>query len=190
MYSFIFFFYRIVLAIELIEEAALAVADIPTTLFFPAAPFCGELFVWVWFGLVAVFLASSGQQEFRLQADGCALLGDEEVKCETDSDGKPSVPANWSEVCSAHSPTCEFYRYGNPSEANWLQVFNFFALLWCLFFSSAAEEMIMAGAFAAWYFTRDKKELHSAPLIASVGRQMISIIHTSVVNQVWQLYTG
>ncbi len=51
-----------------------------------------------------------------------------------------------------------------------MQVFNLFALLWCLFFCAAAEEMIMAGAFASWYFTRDKKDLRDSPLAASAGR--------------------
>jgi choline transporter-like protein 2/4/5 len=50
------------------------------------------------------------------------------------------------------------------------QLYNLFALLWGLFFLSAFEEMVMAGAFASWYWTFDKKNIPSAPLSASVYR--------------------
>eukprot|EP00094_Tigriopus_californicus_P004803 TCALIF_04623-PA protein Name:"Similar to SLC44A5 Choline transporter-like protein 5 (Macaca fascicularis)" AED:0.13 eAED:0.13 QI:715/0.81/0.91/1/0.63/0.75/12/74/636 len=50
------------------------------------------------------------------------------------------------------------------------EIFNVFGLLWGLFFVSAMEEMVMAGAFAAWYWTFDKKNLPSAPLTRSFGR--------------------
>ncbi len=50
-------------------------------------------------------------------------------------------------------------------------MFNLFGLFWCLFFSAAFEEMSMAGAFAQWYFTRDKGEVGAVtPLVQSVGR--------------------
>ena len=45
-----------------------------------------------------------------------------------------------------------------------------FGVLWTLFFISAMEQMIMAGAFAQWYFTMDKNKLADAPLLGSVFR--------------------
>ena len=44
-------------------------------------------------------------------------------------------------------------------------------LLWGLFFLSALEELVMAGAFSAWYWTFNKKDdLPTAPLSLSVWR--------------------
>lgn len=42
-----------------------------------------------------------------------------------------------------------------------------------MFFITAMEQMIMAGAFAQWYFTMDKNELAKAPLLRSVQRFVI-----------------
>ncbi len=116
--------FRILIAIELIEEAALAVADIPSTLFFPLAPFLAQLVILAWFCICAVYLASAGEQFFRLRNDGScpALEANEEIDCDKDDDGEPIVPNvnNISAVCP--EAVCEFYRYGNPTEANWLQV--------------------------------------------------------------------
>ena len=51
------------------------------------------------------------------------------------------------------------------------QLFNLFMLLWGLFFLSALEELVMAGAFSAWYWTFNKKDdLPSAPLSLSAWR--------------------
>ena len=51
------------------------------------------------------------------------------------------------------------------------QLFNLFMLLWGLFFLSALEELVMAGAFSAWYWTFNKKDdLPAAPLSLSAWR--------------------
>ena len=47
-----------------------------------------------------------------------------------------------------------------------------FGLLWGMFFITAFEEMVMAGAFSSWYWTLDKSDLPSAPLLRSVGRTL------------------
>ena len=51
-----------------------------------------------------------------------------------------------------------------------LQLFNLFMLLWGLFFLSALEELVMAGAFSAWYWTFNKKDVPAAPLSLSAWR--------------------
>ena len=43
-------------------------------------------------------------------------------------------------------------------------------LLWGLFFLSALEELVMAGAFASWYWTFNKKDIPAAPLSMSAWR--------------------
>jgi len=101
--------------------------------------------------------------------------GGESVSCEEDDDGRYRPPANLT-CPDEDGGACQFVRFGNTAATNWMQVFNVFALLWALFFVSAWEEMAMAGAFAQWYFTRDKdgegskEQLASLPLTKSVYR--------------------
>ena len=53
-----FMFTRIKIAIELIEEASIAVGDMMSTLFFPIIPFIMEVIFVAWFFAVAAFLSS------------------------------------------------------------------------------------------------------------------------------------
>ena len=129
------------------------------------------------------------------------------LDCPMSGDGRPVLPDNVTAICA--DATCEFYRYGNPDTYNWLQVrlghwgvyymdkcinlssfqlYNLFGLLWGLFFLSALEEMVMAGAFAAWYFTKDKSQLHRAPLMLSARRlEMTYYMHRNVhyIEKFW-----
>ena len=62
----LFLYPRIQIAIELLEEASKAVAAMPSVLFFPVAPFLFQAGVILWFLLVGVFLASSGDKEYKV----------------------------------------------------------------------------------------------------------------------------
>ncbi len=61
---------RIKIAIELIEEASIAVGDMMSTLFFPVVPFCLEVIFVAWFVVVAAFLASWNKQIFQWNITG------------------------------------------------------------------------------------------------------------------------
>ena len=50
------------------------------------------------------------------------------------------------------------------------QFYNIFGLLWGLFFLAALDEMVLAGAFASWYWTLDKSKVPNFPLLASFYR--------------------
>lgn len=160
---------RIKLAIELIEEGSIAVGHMMSTLLFPVVPFICDLVVIAWFVLLASFLASVGEQSFMLNTSDCkdprvlSQYPRSGFKC----DGE-TPPQNVTDICP--EARCDFFKYGTTSLANYLQIFNVFGLLWGLFFVSAMEEMVMAGAFAAWYWTFDKKNLPSAPLTRSFSR--------------------
>ena len=49
---------------------------------------------------------------------------------------------------------CVFEKYGPDIINRGLQIFNFVGLFWLLFFFGAMGEMVMAGAFSGWYWTR------------------------------------
>ena len=68
---------RVKIAIELIEEASIAVGHMMSTLFFPLVPFIWQFLIIVWFVLVAIFLASSGVAEYKIDLNGqekCKLV--------------------------------------------------------------------------------------------------------------------
>ena len=68
---------RVKIAIELIEEASISVGHMMSTLFFPLVPFIWQFLIIVWFVLVAIFLASSGVAEYKIDLngqEGCKLI--------------------------------------------------------------------------------------------------------------------
>ena len=62
---------RIKIAIELIEEGSIAVGHMMSTLLFPLVPFLWQFLIVGWFLLVAVYLASSGVAEYKIDLEGC-----------------------------------------------------------------------------------------------------------------------
>ncbi|XP_063592712.1 choline transporter-like protein 4 [Penaeus indicus] len=60
---------------------------------------------------------------------------------------------------------CFIYAY--------VQIYNVFGLFWSMFFISAFGEMVLAGAFASWYWAFDKsKDVPSLPVTYSFGRTL------------------
>ena len=54
---------------------------------------------------------------------------------------------------------CQFTRYVKSEDASWMQWFNLFGFYWGMFFASALSELILAGVFATWYWTWNKKDV-------------------------------
>ena len=157
------------IAIELIEEASIAVGSMMSTLFFPIIPFILESIVIVWFIVVAMFLASSGEAEYRVHnLDECACVNPEDDKNWKEDDECEIETFNCNTTCP--TSRCEFFRYGPTKEANYLQIYNLFGLFWGMFFVSALDQMVLAGAFASWYWTFDKRKVPSMPLMSSFFR--------------------
>ena len=174
-----FFRSRIKIAIELIEEASIAVSHMMSTLFFPLVPFVLEVIFVAWFITVGAFLASSNEKRFHYNinhlstvrkdclvngtkiVDGSECDGNQTLYCDKDTDD--------TEVDVV---TCEFYKFGPTTEASYMQVYNLFGFFWGLFFLEALDQMVLAGAFASWYWTLDKRDVPKLPLISSFYRTL------------------
>ena len=65
---------------------------------------------------------------------------------------------------------CQFYRYGQTSEGLYMQIYNLFGFFWGLFFLEALDQMVLAGAFASWYWVLNKKDVPKLPLMSSFSR--------------------
>jgi len=81
-------------------------------------------------------------------------------------------------VCdSANSSTadeiCTFIKYGGQQYATYMQIYALFMFLWCMNFFIAFGQMVLAGAFASYYWAFDKsKDVPTCPLLSSIGRTL------------------
>jgi choline transporter-like protein 2/4/5 len=68
------------------------------------------------------------------------------------------IPLGFEQICSGQCPgaICKFFETGGNFYVTVLQIYNLFGLFWGLFFVSALSEMVLAGAFASWYWAFDK----------------------------------
>ena len=66
----------------------------------------------------------------------------------------------------------EFVRYAKSPFWFWIRLYHLFGLLWLANFIVACQHMVIAGAVAGWYFTRDKSDL-KLPILASFKRLVI-----------------
>jgi len=161
---FIFLRKRIQIAIALIEEGSKAVGTMFSSLFFPIIPYLFQLLVVFWFLVVALFLASSGKQEYRVAFRGdsqtsapCNCFHDTKVVNTTQN--ATCLPEEF-QSCTTGCPgvVCQFVKYKDNSDYSLFSFFNVFGLYWGVFFFGAFGEMVLAGVFSQWYWTLDKKK--------------------------------
>ncbi|CAB4055499.1 SLC44A2_4_5 [Lepeophtheirus salmonis] len=113
-----------------------------------------------------------GEAQYRvnLNGDTCADCMNGKVPFKTGDSCHIEI-FNCSSSPDCKLSRCEFFRYGPTDVANILQLINLFGLFWGLFFISAMGQMILAGAFASWYWAFDKKrDVPSTPLLSSSYR--------------------
>lgn len=164
---FIFLRKRIQIAISLIQQGSKAVGQMFSTLFFPIVPFLFQLIVAGWFLAIAMYLSSSGVSEFRvaIQEKGNVCLESNKGACLNPNTNQTYLTNDTCTMstfssCASQCPSasCNFVRYTKSSDISWMQVFNLFGLYWGIFFFAAFGELVLAGVFAEWYWTMNKKK--------------------------------
>ncbi|XP_043225638.1 choline transporter-like protein 4 isoform X2 [Amphibalanus amphitrite] len=164
-------FKRLRIAIEVIEEASKAVTSILTTLLYPLVPWLMQLAAIVFYATLTLYVASMGTSEYRVTA----LPDDCPESCGRFQMNATCDPDMFQQICQRQcaDAECSFFGYKKFDCIPYIHFYNLFCLLWVLFFASAMGEMILAGAFAAWYWTFDKsKNLPTTPLLDSAGRTL------------------
>jgi len=164
---------RISLAISLIEQAAQAISQTLSSLLFPIIPFSMQLLVCGWFMLVAAFLATSSDQEYRVtMQEGTNCSSHPECYKSPQDMYQPTDLCSSSAFspCEASCPgaMCQFVKYTRSKDYSLLQVVNVFGLYWGLFFCSSFSELVLAGVFSHWYWKRGTKRLPSWPVTRAV----------------------
>lgn len=74
-------------------------------------------------------------------------------------------------ACSSCQPPilCKFTKYTKTVGIyNWMQWFNLFGFYWTMNFVTAYGELILAGIFARWYWTKHKSEIPCTAVGSSI----------------------
>ncbi|CAG2231424.1 SLC44A2_4_5 [Mytilus edulis] len=142
---------RIRIAIALIKEGSRAVGTMMFTLIWPLIPFLLQLIVFGYWLTIAVYLASTGRaQSFAFNNKSVYAY--------------PNGSWKFDEITSATSQL-----FGEVCDDT--SIYNLFMLFWLINFSIALGQMVLAGAFASYYWTFFKPEdLPLFPLSGSLWR--------------------
>lgn len=126
-----------------------------STLLFPLFPFLLHIGVFALWGSIAIWLASSGQEVCRLKETNGQVYNTS-TKCD----------------CTAKVTGCTYVGIEKESETIfWLQVYNLFAFFWLSCFVTALGDIALAGAFASYYWARDKRhDVPTFPVIRALNR--------------------
>ncbi|XP_037780693.1 choline transporter-like protein 2 [Penaeus monodon] len=148
---------RINIAIALIGQASKCVGDIMSPLL-PVVPSSCTFSGFFWCGLL-----SSREAISHVPCQVCLLQCTENATCNFETFDNSSCPG----------AMCQFYDYYVDPNIPRLHIYNVFGLFWSMFFISAFGEMVLAGAFASWYWAFDKsKDVPSLPVTYSFGRTL------------------
>ncbi|XP_053328892.1 choline transporter-like protein 4 [Spea bombifrons] len=164
---------RILIAIALIKEASKAIGHIMSSLFYPIVTFVLLLVCIAYWGMTALYLATSGAPLYRVSTPNTSLPGCGGINgnqtCEPTSFNASSTSCPWAR--------CIFYKYNNEGlyQTNLfnLQIYNVIGFLWCMNFVIALGQCVLAGAFASYYWAFHKpKDIPYFPVSAAFMRTL------------------
>ncbi|KAE9416015.1 hypothetical protein Angca_004531, partial [Angiostrongylus cantonensis] len=142
---------RISIAVALIEESSRAIGHMMSTLIFPLFPFALHLLVIILWGTIAIWLASSGVKD-----------------CRTNNSSNTTCDCSTTPT----DPKCTFFGLVKEEKTIfWLQLYNLFIFFWMTCFVSSLGNISLAGAFASYYWAKNKpQDVPSFPVLRALGR--------------------
>uniref|UniRef100_A0A8C3P3L4 Choline transporter-like protein n=1 Tax=Chrysemys picta bellii TaxID=8478 RepID=A0A8C3P3L4_CHRPI len=148
---------RILIAIALIQESSRAIGYMMSTLFYPLVTFLLLLICVAYWAMTALYLATSGTPLYRVTSGNSS-----DPRCFGISGNDTCNPMtfNASRYLPCPAAGCTFYKYNDEGlyQRNLfnLQLYNVVGLLWAANFALALGQCVLAGAFASYYWARDK----------------------------------
>ncbi|KAF7662110.1 hypothetical protein LDENG_00245720 [Lucifuga dentata] len=172
--TLIFLRKRILIAIALIQEASKAIAHMMSTLLYPLVTFVLLLVCVSYWGITALYLATSGNPLYRVVALNSSQTACQDINGTVDCDPQTF---NSSDYTGCPSARCIFIKYNNEGlfQRNLfnLQIYNVVAFLWCVNFVIALGQCTLAGAFASYYWAYTKPaDIPTFPLSAAFIRSL------------------
>uniref|UniRef100_A0A8C8SKP7 Choline transporter-like protein n=1 Tax=Pelusios castaneus TaxID=367368 RepID=A0A8C8SKP7_9SAUR len=155
---------RILIAIALIKEASRAIAYMMSTLFYPLVTFLLLIICVAYWAMTALYPLPVPLSIPGPDGRKCPLEGTCPVPHSLPPLGRPVVG-------------CTFYAYNTEGlfQRNLfnLQVYNVVGLLWVANFALALGQCVLAGAFASFYWAREKpRDIPACALISSFLRTL------------------
>ncbi|KAM6959007.1 choline transporter-like protein 4 [Aplochiton taeniatus] len=172
--TLIFLRTRILIAIALIQESSKAVGHMMSTLIFPLVTFVLLVVCVAYWGVTALYLATSGGPIYKVVA-----LNSTQDSCDQINGTLDCDPLNFNSTLYPGCPSarCIFIKYNDQGlfQRNMfnLQIYNVFAFLWCVNFVLALGQCTLAGAFASYYWAFSKpSDIPTFPLSQSFMRTL------------------
>uniref|UniRef100_A0A672T403 Choline transporter-like protein n=1 Tax=Sinocyclocheilus grahami TaxID=75366 RepID=A0A672T403_SINGR len=172
--ALIFLRTRILIAIALIQETSKALGHMMSTLIYPIVTFVLLLVCVSYWGITALYLATSGAPVYKVVAmntsqGDCSVIRVNET-CDPEMFNSTQYP-------SCPSARCIFINYNEEGlfQRNLfnLQIYNVVAFLWCVNFVIALGHCTLAGAFGSYYWAFSKPaDIPTFPLIQSFMRAL------------------
>nr|XP_021000008.1 choline transporter-like protein 4 [Parasteatoda tepidariorum] len=150
---------RIYIAIALIVQSSKAVGCMSSTLFFPIFPYILQFAFFAFWIAIALYIASSGKASFVI-ADAPAGS--------SHANGSHCNPKKYNST--GEGIKCLFQSYGLRDNLFSAHVYNLFGLFWSQFFVIGLGQLSLAGAFASYYWTHNKKDVPFFAVGTSLGR--------------------
>lgn len=176
---------RIAVAIALVKEGSKAVSSITSTVFFPLFPFILQLLVISFAVIVALYLASVGEANYKIVRWDAAKCSCTDLAASYTENGVSCDPTIFNTYCHStatrsffrqieNNPcietACHFDGITSKGVIGWLQGYNVVGFFWGLFFIAAFGEMVLAATFATWYWTFHKSNVPFFTLSTGMGR--------------------
>lgn len=156
---------RIRIAIAMITEASKAVSAIKTTLIFPLIPWLLQLALFAWFIAVAVYLVTNGTAQYKVidvpENDQYNLTNQSDCDPKSFETKHPNTSASC--ILAGYEENVHLFR---------MEVYHFFGWLWIMNFIIALGQCVLAGGFAQWYFTYQKEDVPTFPILVSFWRTL------------------
>ncbi|CRK97982.1 CLUMA_CG011354, isoform A [Clunio marinus] len=170
---------RIVIAIALIKEGSKAVSSNLTTVLFPIFPWIVQAAVILLSILMFLYLASIGEPQYKASvsknaslctcSDAYANLKNGDI-CDPGIFNKLCHDTNNRNIQCHGSISCLYIGLNPPRIVQYFKIINVVGFFWLVFFISAFAEMVLAGAFARWYWTIRKDDVPFFNLTNSIYR--------------------
>ncbi|XP_075692546.1 choline transporter-like protein 4 [Rhinoderma darwinii] len=164
---------RILIAIALIKEASRAIGYIMSSLFYPIVTFVLLVVCVAYWGVTALYLATSGAPIYVVSALNKSAPG-----CSNITGNNTCDPTTFNVSSSdCIEARCIFYKYNTDGifQQNLfnLQIYNVIGFLWCINFVIALGQCVLAGTFASYYWAFHKpKDIPYFPVSAAFMRTL------------------
>lgn len=126
------------------------------------------------FGSFTTFMwLTSGEKSYEIDYIDEPVYNSTSIKNFTENPlvGRACYPNNFTDICDDHCENLKCSLYLKlPKYFHFHVVFSLFESYWILSYISGCIQMVLAGTFAAWYFTFNKDDVPSNTLKSSFYR--------------------